>query len=593
MSILSKTTDLRPPSIRLRLLLFACFYFEGIAAATYHPLDDLRGFHSIVKEATLNHIHKFTHENGATGAHAFFEYNVTKCPKHTYVQIPSVANLHCITENEVVLTFRKEREARALFKKLAVQVILTSHHEVRCEGSGKGILLEITEVNILDELSCHIRGNSRNPAEFFQHAKIEFTTNVVPAQNESCNHRCGINTHENSKFRKLEIARYPRNEISKGAIRRLMKNNTSIDEFENLTQSAYDFYRSSGDGYSSVQPTYSLRNVATDSIKTPGGWRIPFPSEILWEDPIYPRMLCMDCYLRLQPVLRFSLHIENYTLKDFHLSIEANTYLAIFPHVDIHESGLIQRFKLLERSFQPVYLSINGIPYFITPHFKVTLKFAHKLNTKAEIGFQTGFIGAMQFGMALKNLSPELIGNMSFQQAPVDFAYSMGKSCKAFDGPKLHGTLNECALLCAKDATCNAFQYVKKAQSCRFTNVCKEVDNPTGEELLFKHQPWVKPDPNPRVTGTARIMVTSHLLMLINGIGGPMASVNQSLNWHFIKTDMRNVSRTAIDYKVSAAVGGRVQLRLGNSYIYEDELKFKPVVAHTESLWTHDYRGGQ
>ena len=578
-------------SLRNPMLIFAFICAEQTSEFHLHPLDLMDGFHVDHDESQLHHTHEFVHKCEKSAASAFLSYNVTKCAKHQYIRIPNTAQLCCLSDKSIKLIFTDAEKVEKFRQTVEVGLILTSHINMRCEVDGKGILMEITRIKWSGKLICEIQGVARQPMEFFQHAKIEFTTNIMPdagLQRSKCSAaRHSRSPSQSDKFLPLEYAH--KNSAYLSAAKKLRSNSTKIDSFEDLTQAAYNYYSS----LESTKYTQAFSDSTTqlnfDKVASPGSWRVPFPSDIFWEDPMYTRMLCIDCSLHMQPTIRFSIHIENYVLKSFQCILEGNTFLAIRPHVHIDDNGAFQRLKLLERSFRPVYICFGGIPYFITPHFRASLKLSHKVSAEARIGIQTSFIGVMRVGMVQEGLRIQPTGNLSLQQSPTDFSFQIGKSCRKFDGESFLGSMHDCARQCEKDASCVAFKYNKGTGKCYLTGKCDEVDTPETGELLFQHDPWEKPEPNPQLQGTVRIMVTTHTALLINGIGGPMVSINNSLNWNFMRTDMQTYRQTRITFRVTGAVGGRVELRAGNSCVYEDDLKFKPLLAYTETLWKHDY----
>ena len=565
----------------------------GVECFQKHPLDHLDGFHSDAGEDELRHMHFFEMNDSDTMAATHFSYDVTKCSNHRYVRIPKDVHLNCLSVDSISLTFPDIDQAKQLYERLTVGAILTSHHSARCQNSGSGVILEVLEVHFKG-LCVTVHGRNRQPSEFFQHAKIEFQTNIVPDMRNS--HQCSStaeNDHSvgmlNRSFQKLESMLKASRDTRKEKFSCIEGNCTSIEAVEDLTSGAYSYYRDLEGNKKEDEIRKSSGDLSNEIEATTGSWRVPFPSDIFWEEPLYPRMLCIDCCFYVQPIIRFALHIENYALKSFHCIVEGNTYLALHPHIHIDDTDAFQRFKLLERSFTPVYLCIAGIPYYIKPHFKLSLKLSHKVSAQAKVGLKTGFIGALRFGLAMNGIVPSLVGQMSFQQSPANFNYAPGKSCSKFDGPITYGSAHECALFCAEREGCTTFLYNKSTGQCKFTGTCDERHSTRCDELLFKYSPWEKPEPNPDVQGTLRLMVTSHLVMLVNGIGGPMASINQSLNWNFIRTDMKKFRQTRVNFKVTGAVGGRVELRLGNSCVYEDDFRFKPVLAHTETIWAQNY----
>ncbi|KNH06385.1 hypothetical protein XU18_2890 [Perkinsela sp. CCAP 1560/4] len=486
-------------------------------------------------DETLRHNRAFMHRNVETREFAEVRYNATKCSARQYIVLEDVTKITCARPEHIICEFSSQEAQRNFVRQAKPGKILMSHRSMPCFESNAAVVLRIKKVSRVDDLAVNVHGIEMQPFELFEHLDAELSTNMLFSRQSQGNSCCGEN-----------------------------RNIPTSSEEELSTEQA---------------------NLETETYVGP--WRIPLPSDILWQDQSAARMFCIDCAMHFFPVLKFKIRIRDYKLEEFLLVYESTTVLDLEPHVsfNIRTSGqslqlykefldeLLQQFKL--------NLYVGGVPIEIRPGVRLGVFMFSAANVEANVGYKATLLGSFKGGIAYdaeKGL--QNIASSQFHSAPSNYKLLLGKKCKLYSKPRgeFVSDVNQCARLCNQHAGCQFFSYKIETGFCQLTRECEQEVNTSTDELLFNAFKWEIPDPNPELKGLVSFGFMPEVFLQINRIGGPNMALCIAQTLQLFSYNVKSqCSVSRLDTKVSYLLGGHIHLKVGQTTVLQMEEYLQPI----------------
>ena len=556
---------------------------ENFGSHPIHPIERLTGFHKAHSEEERFLHHSFTHNCSKTNSHAHLRYNVTRSTKR-HVELQGITRLICTTPTRITAAFETPQSMHEFLFCVAPGTVLSSNRKCRCEGTGLGILLKIVSVLPLNTTWVYFEGVGLKSHEMFRDAKVHFSTDII-----SAHHPPKVPF---SRKGKAKLERKPLHFEALTAEESDIPEFGSSDPEFGLLDQVMSRARAALDSLQEmIMPSRSIMpfaNIQSRNVANPNVWNVPLPSQIFWDEPLIPRMLCIECFFQIHPIMRFELEVVEHEVKNLEIVLEATMLLGIVPkiHVKVYKKFLTK--KLLEQQFVPVYIDIGGVPFEIMPSLRLDLKFLSRLNTQANIGFTAGYIGSIRAGLQYSSSSGMRSLSASYGDlVPENYSYRIGKKCEQYAGRTYNDlTIRECSALCdARGRSCVAFRYLPGLQQCTLTHRCMLQKQSISDEWLFMVYPWVKPNPSPIVTGVVVMLLQPQVTLMVNRIGGPLMVAGAAAVANIFRLNTSaECSRTEMKAKMYVVVGGRISVKAGSRTLHQDDVLLHPIYNYVARL---------